>query len=109
MKNKPGTLIPPDLSDLSEDIPKTVVTVPFSSFELLLVWIMQCLNHFIDEVVRSKNLVFSYVDDLHITSATAELHRQHVTQQFQRPQSFKAKVNPAKRVFSLNTGSRNRL
>ncbi|BHF70846.1 hypothetical protein SprV_0401389900 [Sparganum proliferum] len=89
-----------------EDVSKTAVTTPLGLFEFLrmpfgLRNASQTFQTFVDRVLRGLPFVYAYIDDLLVTSSTAEEHMEHLATVFDRLQQFGVVLNPFKCVFGV--------
>ncbi len=87
-----------------EDITKTAIITPFSSFEFLkmpfgLHNAPQTFQRFIDSFLRGLDLCCAYVDDILIASKTEVEHIQHLEDVFQCLHEHDLVVNPDKCCF----------
>lgn len=85
----------------AEDVPKTAVITPFGLFEFRrmpfgLRNAAQSFQRLMDEVCRGLEFVFVYIDDILVFSSTAQEHRSHLRQLFERLQQYGLVINPAK-------------
>ncbi|BHF81032.1 hypothetical protein SprV_0702416100 [Sparganum proliferum] len=89
-----------------EDVSKTAVTSPFGLFEFLhmpfgLRNASKTFQRFVDRVLRGLPFVYAYIDDLLVTSSTAEEPMEHLATVFDRLQQFGVVLNPSKCVFGV--------
>ena len=56
-----------------------------------------------DEVLRRLHFCFVYIDDVLIASTSAEEHKQHLRQVFERLSQFGILINPSKCVFGADS------
>nr|VZH94975.1 unnamed protein product [Spirometra erinaceieuropaei] len=85
-----------------EDIPKTAITTPFGLFEFIrmpfgLRIAAQSFQRFIDEILRGLPVAYVYIDDILVTSSSAEEHASHLRLIFDRFQQHEG------RDFSVHT------
>ncbi|BHF81012.1 hypothetical protein SprV_0702414100 [Sparganum proliferum] len=98
----------PKAATALEDVSKTDVTTPFGLFEFLrmpfgLRKASQIFQRFVDRVLRGLPFVYTYIDDLLVTSSTAEEHMEHLATVFDRLQQFGVVLNPSKCVFGVSS------
>ncbi|BHF81006.1 hypothetical protein SprV_0702413500 [Sparganum proliferum] len=96
----------PKAATAPEDVSKTAVTTPFGLFEFLRMPIglrkaSQIFQRFVDRVLGGLPFVYAYIDDLLVTSSTAEEHMEHLATVFDRLQQFGVVLNPSKCVFGV--------
>ena len=89
------------------DVHKTALTTPFGLFEFVkmpfgLRNATQTFQRFIDNVLRSLNFCYAYMDDLLIASTTPEEHLQHLKLVFQHLSDHGVVINPHKCVFGVS-------
>ena len=90
---------------LAEDaIPKTAVITPFGLFEFLkmpfgLCNAAQAFQRFMDLVVRGLEGVYVYIDDILVSSTTAEEHETQLRALFRRLNDHGLVVNPQKSIL----------
>ena len=70
------------------DIPKTAIATPFGLFEFLkmpfdLRNTAQTFQRLIDQVLRGLPFTYAYIDNLLITSSSADEHKHHLRAVFQ--------------------------
>ncbi|CAK9832763.1 Transposon Ty3-I Gag-Pol polyprotein [Anthophora retusa] len=87
-----------------EDIEKTAITTPFGLYEFPrmpfgLRNAAQTFQRFMDEVLRSLDCAYAYLDDILVASANEEEHREHLDTFFARLHEYGIIVNSAKCVF----------
>nr|CDS25518.1 gag pol polyprotein [Hymenolepis microstoma] len=87
-----------------EDIAKTAVITPFGLFEYLcmpfgLRTAAQTVQHFMDQVFRGLDFVFTCIDDVLIASSNPDQHKQRLRQVFERLQQYEIMVNHEKCKF----------
>ncbi|BHF81037.1 hypothetical protein SprV_0702416600 [Sparganum proliferum] len=58
-------------------------------------------QRFVDRVLCGLPFVYAYIDDLLVTSSTAEEHMEHLATVFDRLQQFGVVLNPSKCVFGV--------
>lgn len=84
------------------DISKTAITTPFGLYEFPYMTFglrnaAQTFQRFIDEVLTGlDDFCFGYLDDILVFSQSAELHKQHLTQLFQRLREYGVLLNAPK-------------
>ncbi|KAG7301804.1 hypothetical protein JYU34_014833 [Plutella xylostella] len=87
-----------------DDIPKTAITTPFGMFEFPYMTFglrnaAQTFQRFIDEVLRDLDFCYGYIDDILVSSATEEEHKQHLHLLFQKLKEYGMLINTSKCVF----------
>ena len=90
----------------SEDIPKTAIATPFGLFEFVrmpfgLKTAAQTFHRFMDIVTAKLSGVFVYLDDVLMTSATAEQHEKDLRQLFSTLKQFGLVLNKGKCIFGV--------
>ena len=83
------------------DVPKTAITTPFGLFEFIrmpfgLRNAGQTFQRFMDHVLRGLHFCFVYIDDVLIASTSAEEHKHHLREVFQRLSEYGILINPLK-------------
>ena len=90
----------------AEDIPKTAIITPFGLYEFLrtpfgLKNAAQAFQRLMDQVGGDLDFIFIYLDDILIASSTEEEHMLHLTELFDRLESYGLVINPDKCVFGV--------
>ena len=90
-----------------EDIEKTALSTPFGLFEFTrmpfgLRNAAQTFQRFIDEVLRSLEFCYPYLDDILIASKDEDEHVIHLTTLFGRLQEYGVIINPSKCKFGVS-------
>lgn len=72
-----------------EDVHKTAITTPFGLYEFVYMSFglrnaAQTFQRFMDEVLKSLQFVYVYIDDILDVSETEEEHQEHLKVSFQR-------------------------
>ncbi|XP_076764643.1 uncharacterized protein LOC143431631 [Xylocopa sonorina] len=80
---------------------KTYITTPFGLFEFPsmsfgLRKAAQTFQQFIDEVLRSLDFCYAYIDNILVASSSKKQHRQHLEELFKRLKQYVVVVNPSK-------------
>ena len=83
------------------DIYKTAVITPFGLFEFLRMPFgvrngAQTFQRFINHILRDLDFVFTYIDDILISSSNAEEHRKHIKIVLSRLCDYVISINPSK-------------
>lgn len=87
-----------------EDIPKTAITTPFGLYEFSFMTFglrnaAQTFQRFIDEVLLGLDFCYGFVDDILVFSPSAEIHKLHLRQLFDRLKNYGIVVNTSKCKF----------
>ena len=88
------------------DISKMAVATQFGLLEFLklpfgLCNVAQTFQCFIDQVLCGLQFTYAYIDDLLITSSSADEHKHHLRAVFQCLNEYGIVINPLKCVFGL--------
>ena len=88
------------------DIPKTAVATPFGLFEFVKIPFglrntAQTFPHFINQLIRGLPFTYAYINDLLITSSSADQHKHNLGAVFQRLDKNDIVINPLKYVFGI--------
>ena len=88
------------------DIHKTAVATLFGLSEFLnmsfsLCNVTQTFQCFIDEVLQGLPFTYAYIDDLLITSSSADEHKHHLRAVFQHLDKYGIVINPLKCMFEV--------
>lgn len=86
------------------DIPKTAIITPFGLYEFPYMTFGlrnagQTFQRFVDEVVRSLDFCFAYIDDILVFSRDHAEHAEHLRILFGRLNEYGVVINPGKCVF----------
>jgi len=89
------------------DVPKTAIITPFGLFEFLrmpfgLRNAAQAFQRLMDDILRGLSFAFVYLDDILIASSSADEHRQHLRQVFQRLAENGMVVHKDKSLFGVD-------
>ena len=89
-----------------EDVHKTSITTPFGMFEFIRMPFglrnsAQTFQRFINEVFSEFPFVFTYIDDVLISSTTEKEHIQHLHLVFQQLEKYGLNIKPSKCVFGM--------
>ena len=92
----------------TDDISKTAVSTPFGLFEFLrtpfgLKNAAQAFQRLMDTVCSGLEFVFVYLDDILVSSASAEQHKHHLRTVFHRLASHGLVINVSKCKFGTTT------
>ena len=92
----------------TDDISKTAVITPFGQFEFLrtpfgLKNAAQAFQRLMDTVCSGLEFVFVYLDDILVSSASAEQHKHHLRTVFHRLASHGLVINVSKCTFGTTT------
>lgn len=92
----------------ADDRFKTALTTPFGLFEFLrmpfgLRNASQTFQRFMDEVFRSFDFVFVYIDDILVGSPDKSTHLSHLEKVFQRLSEFGIRINSSKCVLGVES------
>lgn len=90
-----------------EDIQKTAITTPFGLYEFPFMTFGlrnagQTFQRFIDEMTRGLNFCYPYLDDILVSSRSAQEHEDHLRQLFARMKSYGVLINTTKCVFGAS-------
>ena len=90
------------------DIPKTAITTPFGLYEFTrmpfgLKNAAQTFQRFIDEVLRSLDFCYAYVDNLLIASRSPTEHFTHLRLVFERLSQYGIIINAQKSVLGVSS------
>ncbi|KAL7289042.1 hypothetical protein TKK_0016996 [Trichogramma kaykai] len=88
-----------------EDVPKTALITPIGLFEFLFMPYglrnaSQTFQKFVNEALGDLAFIFIYIDDVLITSESAQEHEKHLELVFERLQKYNLRLNIDKCVFS---------
>ena len=91
-----------------EDIYKTAITTPFGLFEYKRMPFglrnsAQTFQRFINEIFTGYDFIFTYIDDILISSKNEKEHEFHLTTVFKRLEEFGLNINPEKCVFGVES------
>ena len=91
-----------------EDVPKTAIATPFGLFEFLqmpfgLRNAAQSFHQFKDHGLHGLPFVYSYLDNVLITSPTTEEHQDHLHQVFSHFDNHDLQVHPSKCVLDVTS------
>ena len=90
----------------AEDVAKTAICTPFGAFEFLrtpfgLKNAAQAFQRLMDQVAGDLPYLFIYLDDILVASSSKEEHSRHLTELFDRLESFGLIINPDKCEFAV--------
>lgn len=93
---------------LEEHVYKTAITTPFGLFEFTrlpfgLRNAAQTFQRFINVVTAGLKFIFVYLDDILVASKSEEEHVTHLTQLFERLDSFGISIKPSKCIFGVTS------
>jgi hypothetical protein len=90
-----------------EDVEETAIATPFGFFKIVNIMFRlrnaaQTCQQFVDEITRSLDFVYSYIDDFLIASQDEQRHREHLRTLFERLNDYGVVINLAKCEFGGN-------
>ena len=62
----------------------------------------QTCQRFVDEIIRSLDFVYAYIDDFLIASENEQQHREHLRELFNRLNKYGVVINPSKCEFDVS-------
>lgn len=90
-----------------EDVHKTAITTPFGLYEFKYMPFglrnaAQTFQRFMNEVTKSLDFVFVYIDDILVASKNEEEHRRHLNLLYQKLSEYGVTINTSKCIFGTS-------
>lgn len=91
-----------------EDIPKNAVITPFGLFEFPYMTFDLCnaaqtFQRFMNTVLSGLDFCYCYINDILVTSTSADEHLRHLRIIFERLNDYGLALNPAKSTFDVTS------